>query len=68
MDTTHTKGTSIMENYVPTHNLLPIHHIIKGHLVIFHHSNNKLCSQAIESLSLQIMESIESFLKKSDKS
>lgn len=67
MDTSIKKDTLIMENYVPTHNLLPIHHIIKGHLVIFHHSNNKLCPQSIEGLSLQIMESIESFLKKSDK-
>ena len=68
MDTTHKKETSIMENYVPTHHVLPIHNIIKGHLVIFYHSNNKLCSQAIENLSLQITETIENFLNKSDKS
>jgi len=68
MDTPHKKETSIMENYVPTHNVLPIHNIIKSHLVIFHHSNEKLCAKGIETLSLQITETIENFLNKSDKS
>jgi hypothetical protein len=68
MDIPHKKDTSIMENYVPTNNVLPIHNIIKSHLVIFHHSSEKLCSKSIESLTLQITETIDNYLNKTDKS
>ena len=68
MDTPHKKDALIMENYVPTINILPIHNIIKSHLVIFHHSSEKLSSKSIESLSLQMTETIDNFLNKTDKS
>jgi hypothetical protein len=50
-----------MHDYVPTYKMLPIHNIIKGNLV--QHSNEHLCSNMINDLSLQITEAIESFFK-----
>jgi hypothetical protein len=52
----------IMEDYTPSSTMLPIHNIIKSHLVICQHSNEKLCPQVISALSLKITETIESFL------
>jgi hypothetical protein len=52
-----------MEKYAPSYEMLPIHNIIKSHLVIAQHSGEKLCPQIIEVLSLKITETIDSFLK-----
>lgn len=43
-------------------NPIPIHNIIKSNLV--QHSNKTLCSSVINELSIQITETIESFLNK----
>jgi hypothetical protein len=53
-----------MENYTPHLNMLPIHNIVKSHLVICQHSSNKLCPKTISDLSLKITETIEHFLNK----
>jgi hypothetical protein len=57
----------MIENYSPDIHILPIHNIVKSHLVIFQHSNATLCPQSIEELSLQITETIESFLNSRQK-
>ena len=52
-----------MENINPTTvNREPLHNIIKSNLV--QHSNETLVSNLIDELSLQITETIESFLNK----
>jgi hypothetical protein len=47
--------------------MVPFHNIIKSHLVIFQHSNEKLTGSLIDALSLEITETIETYLNKSDK-
>ena len=53
-----------MEDYAPSFDMLPIHNIIKSHLVICQHANDKLCPKTIEDLALNITETVECFLKK----
>lgn len=53
-----------MENYEPNHKMLPIHNIVKSHLVLCQHANEKLCPKIISELSLKITETIEAFLNK----
>lgn len=61
------KEKIFMEDYAPTVNMLPIHNIIKSHLVLFHHSSEKLCSGVIDSLALRMTETIECFINNSMK-
>lgn len=51
-----------MENYMPSNDIIPIRNIIKSHLIIFQHSNEKLSSDMIDSLTSKITETIEHFL------
>lgn len=55
------KGISKMDTYTPTFWILPILNIIKGNLV--QHSNESLCPDVINDLSLNITEALESFLR-----
>jgi hypothetical protein len=53
-----------MDNYTPNFNMLPIHNIVKSHLVLCQHSSEKLCPKIIAEVSLKITETIEHFLNK----
>lgn len=61
------RENNTMEEYAPSYDMLPIHNIIKSHLVIAQHSSEKLCPKIIDILSLKITETIDSFLKKNVK-
>lgn len=56
-----------MDNYEPNLNMLPIHNIVKSHLVLCQHSSEKLCPRVISELALKITETIEAFLKNNNK-
>ena len=56
-----------MDDYTPNINMLPIHNIIKSHLVICQHSNDQLSPTIISELSLRITETLESFLNLKEK-
>lgn len=53
-----------MDTYTPTFWMLPILNIIKGNLVQY--SNESLCPNVINNLSLEITESLEEFLRQSE--
>jgi hypothetical protein len=53
-----------MDNYEPNLNMLPIHNIVKSHLVLCQHASEKLCPKVISELALKITETIEAFLNK----
>lgn len=61
------RENTIMEEYAPSYEMLPIHNIVKSHLVIAQHSSEKLCPQIIDALSMKITETIDAFLKKNFK-
>lgn len=67
MNSTNKKENPIMENYTPGINMVPIQNIIKSHLVLFQHTHEKLTAPLIDTLALEITETIESFLSKSSK-
>lgn len=61
------RENNTMEEYAPSYEMLPIHNIVKSHLVIAQHSSEKLCPQIIDALSMKITETIDAFLKKNFK-